>query len=49
MAEGPGRPAEGPAGFGRVGMGERAAAINARLTWTSPAGGGTLVTLSLAG
>jgi signal transduction histidine kinase len=43
-----GRPAV-PAleGFGLIGMAERAAAINARLTWSTPLAGGTLVTLSL--
>jgi len=32
-------------GFGRIGMRERALAMNARLKWSVPTGGGTLVTL----
>lgn len=40
---------EDPAGlsFGQTGMRERADAIDAQLTWTTPAGGGTLVRLRI--
>ncbi|MBT0768301.1 hypothetical protein KIH74_05165 [Kineosporia sp. J2-2] len=40
-----------PAGtsFGRIGMRERADSLGARLTWTTPEGGGTLVTLRIPG
>jgi len=46
--DGVGLPAEDPSAlsFGRTGMRERADSIDAQLTWTTPAGGGTSVTLS---